>query len=114
MKNDIITLEITDVTPEGFGVGRVDGKVYFVADTAIGDICDCLVMKELKSHSFAKLVNIKTPSADRIDPNCAVCKRCGGCAFRHISYAGMACIATYKGLGFQGYKEALKHLTHTL
>lgn len=35
-------------------------------------------------------------------------------AFRHISYAGMACIATYKGLGFQGYKEALKHLTHTL
>ncbi|MBR5779315.1 MAG: 23S rRNA (uracil(1939)-C(5))-methyltransferase RlmD [Clostridia bacterium] len=86
MKNDIITLEITDITPEGFGVGRVDGKVYFVADTAIGDICDCLVMKELKSHSFAKLVNIKSPSPDRIDPNCAVCKRCGGCAYRHISY----------------------------
>ncbi len=31
--------------------------------------------------------------------------------FRHISYPGMACIATYKGLGFRGYKEALKHLT---
>lgn len=30
--------------------------------------------------------------------------------FRHISYAGMACIATYKGLGFQGYKEGLKCL----
>ena len=30
--------------------------------------------------------------------------------FRHISYAGMACIATYKGLGFQGYKEGLKRL----
>ena len=86
MKNDIITLEITDITPEGFGVGRVDGKVYFVADTAIGDVCDCLVLKELKSHSFAKLVNIKTPSPDRADPDCAVCKRCGGCAFRHISY----------------------------
>ena len=86
MKNDIITLEITDITPEGFGVGRVDGKVYFVADTAIGDICDCLVLKELKSHSFAKLVNIKAASPDRIEPDCSVCKRCGGCAFRHISY----------------------------
>lgn len=30
--------------------------------------------------------------------------------FRHISYAGMACIATYKGLGFQGYGESLKKL----
>ena len=30
--------------------------------------------------------------------------------FRHISYAGMACIATFKGLGFQGYGEGLKKL----
>lgn len=30
--------------------------------------------------------------------------------FRHISYTGMACIATYKGLGFQGYGEGLKKL----
>ena len=30
--------------------------------------------------------------------------------FRHISYAGMACIATFKGLGFRGYKEGLKHI----
>ena len=78
MKNDIITLEITDVTPEGFGVGRIDGKVYFVADTVSGDICECIVLKELKSHSFAKLVNIKKPSLYRIDPDCTVCRQCGG------------------------------------
>lgn len=86
MKNDIITLEITDITPEGFGVGRVDGKVYFVADTAVGDKCECLVLKELKSHSFAKLISISTPSPDRTEPDCAVAKKCGGCAYRHISY----------------------------
>ena len=86
MKNDIITIEITDITPEGFGVGRADGRVYFVADTAIGDKCECLVLKELKSHSFAKLVNIVTPSPQRIEPDCAVCKKCGGCSYRHISY----------------------------
>ena len=86
MKNDIITLEITDVTPEGFGVGRIDGKVYFVADTVSGDICECIVLKELKSHSFAKLVNIKKPSLYRIDPDCTVCRQCGGCVYRHISY----------------------------
>ena len=31
-------------------------------------------------------------------------------AFRHISYAGMACVKTFKGLGFDGYVQALKYL----
>ena len=31
-------------------------------------------------------------------------------AFRHISYAGMACIKTIKGLGFEGYRQALQAL----
>ncbi len=30
--------------------------------------------------------------------------------FRHVSYAGMACVKTYKGLGFDGYVEAIKYL----
>ena len=27
--------------------------------------------------------------------------------FRHISYAGMACVARFAGLGFEGYKRAM-------
>ena len=30
--------------------------------------------------------------------------------FRQISYAGMACVKTYMGLGFAGYKEAIRFL----
>ena len=30
--------------------------------------------------------------------------------FRQVSYAGMACVKTYNGLGFQGYVEAVKFL----
>ena len=30
--------------------------------------------------------------------------------FRKISYAGMACIKTYAGYGFEGYKMALEYL----
>ena len=30
--------------------------------------------------------------------------------FRQVSYAGMACIKTYAGLGFDGYKEAILFL----
>ena len=31
-------------------------------------------------------------------------------SFRHISYAGMACQTTFKGLGFEGYRKALQFL----
>ena len=30
--------------------------------------------------------------------------------FRQVSYAGRACVKTYKGLGFQGYVETVKFL----
>ena len=76
MKNDVITIDITDLTPEGFGVGRHDGKVIFVSDTAVGDRCEALIMKEQKNHSFARLVKIIVPSQDRIESDCEVCKKC--------------------------------------
>ena len=34
--------------------------------------------------------------------------------FRHVSYAGMACIKTIKGKGFDGYREAVEYLADTL
>ncbi len=34
--------------------------------------------------------------------------------FRQVSYAGMACIKTYMGLGFEGYRQAIFHLKNYL
>ena len=34
--------------------------------------------------------------------------------FRQVSYAGMACVKTYKGLGFDGYLEAIRYLKEYL
>ena len=34
--------------------------------------------------------------------------------FRQLSYAGMACVKTYKGLGFDGYLEAVRFLKEYL
>ncbi len=86
MKNDITRIEITDITPEGFGVGRNDGKVVFVADTAVGDVITAKILKETKSHSFGKILEILTPSPRRIDSKCPVSAKCGGCCFLHMSY----------------------------
>lgn len=34
--------------------------------------------------------------------------------FRQVSYATMACVKTYMGLGFEGYRQAILHLKQLL
>ena len=89
-----ITLEITDITKEGNGVGRYNGIVIFVPMTAVGDIIECEIVKVTKSICYGEIRRIITPSEHRIKSNCevftndfsAVNSQCGGCLFRHITY----------------------------
>lgn len=85
-KNDEFQLEITGITAEGSGVGRKDGMAVFVANTAIGDTVLAHAIKVKKNYAVAKAMEIVTPSPDRIEPDCPVFSRCGGCVYRHISY----------------------------
>lgn len=85
-KNEIIPLKITGLTSEGSGIARFDGKAVFVPFSAVGDEIEARVLKDCKSYAYAKIERILKPSEDRIENDCAVFGKCGGCVFRHISY----------------------------
>ena len=85
-KNEIITLDITDITNEGFGFGKYNGMAVFVPFTAIGDKIEAKVLKVNKNYAYAKIEKLLLPSPDRIEKDCPAFGKCGGCAFRHISY----------------------------
>jgi 23S rRNA (uracil-5-)-methyltransferase RumA len=85
-KNDIITLEIVDMTTEGLGVGKHEGFAVFVPQTAAGDIISVKILKVLKNHAYGKAETLLTPSSERISPDCPSFSQCGGCCYRHISY----------------------------
>ncbi len=85
-KNDIITLEITDISSDGNGVGRYNNIAVFVPMTAIGDVCKVKILKVLSAYCFGKVEEIITPSPDRIENLCPNFSKCGGCDFLHISY----------------------------
>ncbi len=85
-KNDKTTLEITDVTNEGMGVGRVDGLTVFVPFTAKGDVVEVLIVKVKSSYAYGKCLSIITPSEHRREPECSAYKKCGGCQLMHIKY----------------------------
>ncbi len=85
-KNTILTVKIEDYTDEGYGVARADGYVLFIPDTIAGEDAEILVVKAGKSFGYGKLLRLITPSPHRITPDCPLAARCGGCAFRHLSY----------------------------
>ncbi len=85
-KNDIIPLEITDMTGQGSGIAHIDGMAVFVALTAPGDKINAHILKVKKNYAFAKADDIIIPSSMRIEPDCECYSKCGGCVFRHISY----------------------------
>ncbi len=85
-KNDVIPLEITDITGQGSGIGRVDGMAVFVPMTAVGDKINARILKVKKNYAFAKIEELVSPSGRRIEPDCDCYTKCGGCVFRHISY----------------------------
>ena len=86
IKNDIITLDITDVTAEGAGVGKCGGMAVFVPGTAVGDTVLCKIIKVKSNYAIGKPESIITPSPYRIENDCPYFPKCGGCVFRHISY----------------------------
>lgn len=86
-KNDEIILEIDGYASTGSGVGHVDGMAVFVPLTAKGDTVRVKVLKVKKAYAYGKAVEIITAAPCRTEPDCEVFSRCGGCVYRHISYA---------------------------
>ena len=85
-KNDIVTVEITDIGVSGEGIGHVDGYTLFIKDAVIGDVVEAKVMKAKKNYGYARLMKVVTPSEYRVEAKCAFARRCGGCQIQEMSY----------------------------
>lgn len=85
-KNDEYILEIKDISVNGEGIGHVEGFALFVKDAIIGDMVCVKVMKMQKNYGFAKLLEVITPSPDRVELKCPVGRSCGGCQIQEMDY----------------------------
>lgn len=87
-KNQLLTVTVAALSNDGSGVARTAGGfVLFVPGAAPGDVAEVRVVKVLKTHAFARLERVLTPGPGRIEPDCESAAPCGGCVFRHLSYA---------------------------
>ncbi len=84
--DDEITLLIDGLGHSGEGVGRLDGLTIFVDGALPGETVKARLFRVKKTHAFAKLESVITPSPHRVKPPCPIFGKCGGCQIMHLSY----------------------------
>jgi 23S rRNA (uracil1939-C5)-methyltransferase len=80
-------VEIFSLVYGGDGLGRLpDGRAVFVPYVLPGEKVRLRLFDEKKSHARARLVEVITPSPERITPRCPHFGDCGGCHYQHLPY----------------------------
>ena len=77
---------ITDVAAEGKALALIDGKVLFVPHAIPGDVVDIQVVHHKKAYMEGYMLQLQTPSPDRIAPFCTHFGSCGGCKWQPLPY----------------------------
>lgn len=86
-KNDELIVDIIDYGANGEGIAKINGYTIFVLGALKGEKCKIHILKVLKTHAFAKVIQIIEKSSKRVEPDCSTFNKCGGCDLRHITYS---------------------------
>lgn len=81
-------LEITSLATGGAGVGRLDGRVFFVYGALPGDITYARILKDHGRFVDASATTRVQNSPRRVIPPCPLQATCGGCPWMALSYEG--------------------------
>ena len=87
-KNQDIVLEVTDLGSRGEGIGRFQDFLIFVEGALPGEKVEVRIVQVRSRFAFGKLLRILEVSEERVQPECPLAGRCGGCQLPHLSYEG--------------------------
>ena len=86
-KNKEYIFDIISQGYEGEGIAKVDNKYpIFIEGALKGEKVKVRIVKVNKNFAYGKLMEVLEASEERVNPPCAIYKRCGGCKLQHASY----------------------------
>ncbi|MCX0379010.1 23S rRNA (uracil(1939)-C(5))-methyltransferase RlmD [Clostridium perfringens] len=86
-KNKEYIFDIISQGYEGEGIAKIDNKYpIFIEGALKGEKVKVRIVKVNKNFAYGKLMEVLEPSEERVNPPCAIYKRCGGCKLQHASY----------------------------
>ena len=78
---------ITDLSHDGKGVARIDGKAVFVSGALLGEEVKLRIRKRHRHYDEAEVVELVNRSPHRVEPRCRHFGQCGGCSLQHLDAA---------------------------
>ncbi|EOU2008396.1 23S rRNA (uracil(1939)-C(5))-methyltransferase RlmD [Clostridium perfringens] len=86
-KNKEYIFDIISQGYEGEGIAKIDNKYpIFIEGALKGEKVKVRIVKVNKNFAYGKLMEVLEVSEERVNPPCAIYKRCGGCKLQHASY----------------------------
>lgn len=98
------TVRIEDLSHEGRGVARREGKTIFVEGALPGEEVSCAYTARRGRHDEARVLAVLTPAPQRVPPRCAHFDICGGCALQHLEPAAQLALKQ------RGLLDSLAHI----
>lgn len=84
--NDITAkTTISALSHEGRGIAHIEGKTTFIEGALPGEEVEFRYSKRHRQYDEGQMVQVLTPSAERVSPRCQHYDICGGCAVQHIA-----------------------------
>lgn len=86
-KNKEYIFDIISQGYEGEGIAKIDNKYpIFIEGALKGEKVKVRIVKVNKNFAYGKLMEVLEASEEKVNPTCAIYKRCGGCKLQHASY----------------------------
>lgn len=82
-----VDIRIDSLAFGGDGIGRHEGLVVFVPETAPGDLMRVRITARNRSYLRAQALKVLEEGSGRVQPPCPVYSACGGCQWQHVDYA---------------------------
>lgn len=86
-KNEVIRVEIIDLSNEGFGVAKVEGFTVFVESALVGETVDAKIVKVQKRYAIAIIEEIIEASKERVEIKDRLGTITGTMPLQHMNYA---------------------------
>ena len=77
---------ITDVAAEGNAIAKIEDMVVFVEGVIPGDVVNIQITKKRKNYCEGRVIELVTPSPDRLPAFCEHFGTCGGCKWQILPY----------------------------
>ncbi|MCX6021848.1 MAG: TRAM domain-containing protein, partial [Chloroflexi bacterium] len=81
-----VRVQLEQMAHQGEAIGRRDGQIVFAAFGIPGEDVTVEITERHPQYLRGRVIEVHTPSPDRVTPPCQYYGQCGGCSFQHVAY----------------------------